>query len=222
MKTLNFALITLLLLASVPAFAQVATIDTRGQDPTGPAVQTSGGTGAGSSNNAASQSLQIKLALPAFPNLTVGAPFNYQLTVTNRSAKPILLPKSLSWADVEEAGQRELVYEELVTSFAVLSENGDRGVMQGHLALYGKETNPATMMTLQPGESVRILGTATFDPAWERPPEPSTGMHLVAYLAVNSARLRPKNDQGDVYTDDERQLYRTESQQMQISFQATQ
>ncbi|MGC2111730.1 MAG: hypothetical protein WA655_19595 [Candidatus Korobacteraceae bacterium] len=210
----------LLLLSTSPAFAQVATINTRGQQPTGPAVSITAGTG--SSDGSTSKSLELKLKLPAFSNLIVGEPFDYELLITNKSDKAILLPQSLSWSNVDDGSESEQRYQELEASFAVLADDGDRGAIQGNLVLYGKETNPATMIVLKPGRSVRILGSADFAPAWDHPPAPGTGMHLVAYLAVNSARLRPRNGQSDTYRDDERQLYWAQSQSEEIMFQEAQ
>lgn len=222
MKIAFLTAVTFLLLTSSLALAQVATIDTRGQQPTGPSVQVTAGTGS-SAGNAVSKSLQIKLSLPAQPNLVVGEPFDYELLVTNQSAKEILLPQSLSWSDVDDGSEREQRYEELEISLAVIAADGDRGVIAGNLVLYGKDTNPATMIALKPGQSIRILGRTTFDPVWNSPPAPSIGMRLVAYLAVNSARLRPKGSQDDRYRDDEQQIYWAQSQDhLDVVFQVNQ
>ena len=119
--------------------------------------------------------------------------------------------------------QQEQRYQELETSFAVMAEDGDRATIDGHLALYGTETNPATMVTVPPGGSIQILGSAPFAPVWERPPAPGTGMHLVAYLAINSARLRPRDAQGNRYRDDQRQLFRAvSSNELEISYREPQ
>lgn len=215
--------VTFLLLTSSLALAQVATIDTRGQQPTGPSVPITEGTGSSGAGNAVSKSLEIKLSLPAQANLVVGEPFDYELLVTNKSAKEMLLPQSLSWSDVEDGSEREQRYEELETSLAVIAEDGDRGVIEGNLVLYGKDMNPASMIALKPGASIRILGRTTFDPVWNTPPAPSMGMRLVAYLAVNSARLRPKSSQGDSYSDDEQRVYWAQSQEdLDVEFQMNQ
>ena len=67
-------------LAACLGFAQVATINTRGQEPTQPPMAVTGGTGASNLSDAATKSLQMKVTLPAFANLVVGEPFDYELS----------------------------------------------------------------------------------------------------------------------------------------------
>ena len=212
----------LVLLLGSLAFAQVATIDTRGQQPTGPEVSITQGTGASAGGGAGSKVLELKLTIPLFTNLIVGDPFDYELLITNKSGKPIQLPQSVAWSDIDDGTEREQHYQWLDASFDIFGGGTALGVMSANLVLYGKPSNPATMVTLKPGDSLRILASANFQPAWSHPPEQGMDIHLIAYVAVNSARLRPRNAQADTYRSDEVQVYWARSQSEQIMFQVPQ
>lgn len=206
MKTALLCLTWLLLLAT--SSAQVATIDLRGQKPTRPSVSIGQGTGRGSRNH---QALELILSLPDASNLVVGQPFDYELWVTNRTDKAIQLPQALAWSEVDDADQRVKRYQHLQISFEIFASDGNRGFVYEDMTLYGNEARPATMVTLQPGESLRILGSIPFAPQWEHPPAKAAGMRLMGFLTVASGILSPLEGQDDRYRSDERQIYSSES-----------
>ncbi len=75
------------------------------------------------------------------------------------------------------------------------------------MTLYGNEARPATMVTLEPGESLGILGSIPFAPQWQQPPAKAASMRLMGFLTVASGILRPLEGQDDRYRSDERQIY---------------
>src|SRR5271169_635680 len=168
MKTAVLCIVSLQLLAN--SLAQVATIDTRGQKPTSPSVHIREGTLASTPGGASNEELELILSLPDPSHLLIGKPFDYELLVTNRSGKPVLLPEAVAWSDVDDIGQREKRYQNLQISFEVFADDGNLGFLAPCMTLYGKDTRPATMVTLQDGQSVRILGSTSFAPQWQHPP----------------------------------------------------
>jgi hypothetical protein len=205
-KQATFSGISLLLLGASLSMAQVvATIDTRGEQPTSPAFHIVGGTGGNGAT--VSQSLQTSFSVLDPGRLAMGESFDYEFIVTNKSDKTVLMPQSLRWSDVQDTGEQEQRYEQVEVSFALIMDEGDQASIQGNLTLYGKKADPTTMVLLAPGDAVRIVGTTKLTPVWIHPPSASSKIRMQAYLAVNSVRLRPTGSQPDHYRQDERHLY---------------
>src|SRR5271166_1929134 len=142
------------------AFAQVATIDNRNQNRTMPSISIGEGTYRSGGDQA---KLKLSLSLPDPLHLIVGKPFDYEMLVANRPDGPVRLPRAQTWSDVDDAARRDLRYQDSRISFEVFVDDGNLGFLNG-FTLYGSESKPATMITIPPGESVRILGTASFNP----------------------------------------------------------
>lgn len=210
MGRLRFWLATSGLLLGTALMAQtVAIIDTRGQQPSTPSVRRSGGTG--SDSTAESKSLRLALAIDS-PRLKVGQSFAYELLVTNTSDKPVMIPQSTSWPDVVDDSKLEQEYQQVAVSFSFLTDEGKKGSVDGHLALYGAEAKPEIMIRLAPGEAVRIQGSASMSPAWITTPAATpTKATLQAYLAVNVTELRPAKSTNSSFRDNERHLYWAQS-----------
>src|SRR5208283_3816827 len=159
MKTVILCGVSLLLIAT--SLAQVATIDTRGQKTTMPSLHIGEGTLAGASSHDA---LKLILNLPDPSRLIIGKPFDYELLVANRSGKTVLLPKAAAWSEVDDVGQRDKRYQDLQISFEVFADDGNLGFLNACLMLFGNASRAETMVALQPGQSVRILGSTAFAP----------------------------------------------------------
>jgi hypothetical protein len=206
MKATLWAAVVLLFVSQ--AFAQVATIDTRNQSQTRPSISI----GEGRYRSGGDQAkLQLSLSLPDPLHLSLGKPFDYELLVTNRSDEPVRLPRALTWSDMADAVRRDLRYQDSQISFEVFVNDGNLGFLHQGFTLYASESKPATLITLSPGESVRILGTTLFNPQWKRALKQSTGMRLMAFLTVSATLLRPSDEHPGSYRSEGQQVWNLES-----------
>ena len=147
-------------------------------------------------------------------------PVDYELLATNKTDKPIRLPKASAWSEVDN-GQREKHYQYMRISFEVFAADGEAlGFLREPVTLYGNEARPETLLTVAPGDSVRILGSAEFDPQWNAPPDEETGSRLMAFLTVASDVLQPCGGQDDRYCSKADQVYNLETDgNLSIKFQ---
>jgi len=136
-------------------------------------------------------------------NLTPGSRFDYELLVTNDSDASIMIPQTLDWKEIEEAHARQsFVRADLFVNMGCLNNFSDE---LDHVVLYGSDQRPGTGITLNLGESARILGSGLI------PLHPNmkcqskgTATFLVSFQ-VNTMTLQrtPKPAMRDGYTVDE-------------------
>jgi hypothetical protein len=149
--------ILFLLCSAVDAFAQIVTdIDVRGRTATQPRIRMVGGSGTGPGDQ---KSLEAVLTVPDPSELIPGKPFDFELLVTNRGKKTVVIPQSLDWDDVNIGGP-DWRYR---VANVVLQVAPDGGHQRGHIDLglqfYGSDEKPLTELVLAPGDGVRIFGT---------------------------------------------------------------
>jgi hypothetical protein len=201
--------VSFLLLSFAQSWAQIATIDTRDLKPVTPPLHIGEGTGVGGGNRT---DLQLQLSLSDPSNLVVGEPFEYELLVTNRSDHPIMVPRSSGYDGVLDLAQPEQRFQYLQFEFEILVDDGSVGFIHQNLQLHGKESAPDTMLTLQPGEAVRILGSTKFAPRWQKqPPAPANNKRLMAFLIIGTEHLFPVDSDGKRYRSEARQTYSLET-----------
>jgi hypothetical protein len=212
-------LLCLTFFSAFTALAQIAIVDTRADEPSTPEVRIVGGTGEG---GGISKHSPLKLELSVDEDRPqLGDPFAYELLLTNRSDKDVMVPRSVRWSDTADKNGRPQTYQELAISFAVVGRDGNKLPFNAILSLYGSKDNPDSMVALGPGESMRILGSTYLYPKLAPNAEPPAG-NLQAYLAVNSVNLVPVAGANcsDCFLDHERHLYWTQSENpVQIEFQ---
>ena len=136
-------------------------------------------------------------------NLTPGSRFDYELLVTNDSDASIMIPQTLDWKEIDEAHARQsFVRADLFVNMGCLNNFSDE---LDHVVLYGSDQRPGTGITLNLGESARILGSGLI------PLHPNmkcqskgTATFLVSFQ-VNTMTLQrtPKPAMRDGYTVDE-------------------
>jgi hypothetical protein len=215
MKRFALLLAVLLFVSTLPTMAQVAIIDTRADQPAPAALHIVGGTGGdGGVGGSVKQTNPLHIELSVSETRPHnGDPFAYDLLLTNRSDKEVLFPQSVRWSDVAQNDGESQIYQEVAVSFAVIASDGNKVPFGATLSLYGSKDKPDTMVTLAPGQSLRILGNAYYLPGSPRQPQEPSGK-LQAYLAVNSVRLTPvkQPDCRDCYFDHEQHLFWTQSE----------
>jgi hypothetical protein len=115
-----------------------------------------GGSGTGPGDQ---KSLEAVLTVPDPSELIPGKPFDFELLVTNRGKKTVVIPQSLDWDDVNSGGP-DWRYR---VANVVLQVAPDGGHQRGHIDLglqfYGSDEKPLTELVLAPGDGVRIFGT---------------------------------------------------------------
>lgn len=116
-----------------------------------------------------------------------GSAVNYDLRITNMGEKAVVLPRALDWKVVED-GSADQQY---VRASVTLELSTDKAItfITPTMNLYLVAGKPDTSLTLRPGDSVRLLGTATmpltaFGPNLEGPAE-FTG-HLCVHQVSKS------------------------------------
>lgn len=96
-----------------------------------------------------------------------GDDIKFEVRILNTGSVPLKLPFSPHLADLQpdDAG-RKFAYSELVVGLELSSvlphESFEYSGGGGGVTLYGDESHPGTMLTLQPGEWVQIIGKGTF------------------------------------------------------------
>jgi len=106
--------------------------------------------------------------------------------VTNTGTKPVMVPRALEWSDVDSGGP-EQNYKIAKVVFQLGTKQSFTNLTP-MLNLYSVEPKPSTQLTLNPGDSVRILGTLSLPPA-ESHPNWSGAATLTAHFCVSSIRI---------------------------------
>jgi len=86
--------------------------------------------------------------------------FDYELVITNRGNKALVIPQCLNWEDVD-TGSRDQRFVWASVGIKVRTKDDLEGELNGGLTLYGAEDRPSSELVLKPGESVRILASVT-------------------------------------------------------------
>jgi hypothetical protein len=121
---------------------------------------------------------------------------------------------------VDDVHQPERVYQDLAISFEIFADDGNLGFLTLCMVLFGNPSLPKTMIALQPGDSLRILGRTSFAPRWQRPVTQATGNRLMAFVTVASYVLH-QEDGTDGYRSEGHQIYSAESDgNLRIEIQA--
>ncbi len=206
----------LLLCVGVSLFAQSVTeIETRGIQPTSPDYPVTGG---GQGNRGADTDLlEVTLDLPDGPRLPIGQPYDYEVTVTNKSKKVISLPRSIEWSDLADGHPTELKYDEMEINFIFSSREQGNTYLGSNLMLYGRASKPSTMVALQPGDAMRLRGRVELTAPWlPIPANAVVPVHLRAALVVGSCWLHPAPDPVNpgAYLNDRKEVYFIPSQSM--------
>ena len=96
-----------------------------------------------------------------------GDDIKFEVRILNTGSVPLKLPFSPHLADLQPADPaRKFAYSELGVGLELSSVlphvSFTSNVGGGGVTLYGHESHPGTMLTLQPGEWVQIIGIGTF------------------------------------------------------------
>jgi hypothetical protein len=136
-------------------------------------------------------------------NLVAGSRFDYELVVTNDANESIVIPQTLDWNEIDDGHASQTFVR------ATLSMPMECSQILGelnHFALYGSDKRPETEVTLNPGESVRILGSALMP----LPPTASCQSEDTATFGVDfevyATTLKREPAMPDAYGIDERKL----------------
>ncbi len=198
------------------ALAQTVTeVETRGKEPTYPDYKVTGGSEGG--RGADTDSLEVTFALPDGLRLPIGETYDYEVTVTNKSKKEVLLPRSTEWSDLVDGHPKELKYDELEVQFIFAGRDTGHTYLGGNLLLYGRVSKPSTMIALQPGDFLRVRGRVTLNAPWMPIPADSiVKVHMEAALILRSAWLHPAPDPvyADAYSNDRKEIYFIRSENM--------
>jgi len=116
------------------------------------------------------------------PHPQPGHPFNYELLITNTGEKTITLPRALDWKVVDTNGL-EQQYVKAGVSLELRTEKVVTYITPT-LVLYSVPGKPETMLTLRPGDSLRILGTSVLPTGLG--PEWAGQKTLIGHLCLHS------------------------------------
>jgi hypothetical protein len=182
-------LILLLLGGGLCASAQVVTdIPVQGQAATKPAVRMVGGSGTGQGRQSV---LEAVLTVVNPSGLAPGDPFDFELLITNRGKKPIVLPQSLNWGDVDTGG-KEWRYISADVTLQVAPDGGhQRAWLDLGLSFYGSDERPGTELVLNPGDRARILGSGRLPLSMNINGSPIRKGTLAARFSVSKVWLHP-------------------------------
>jgi hypothetical protein len=160
----RIVVITCLCAVSSLLLAQTVTeVNTVGVDRNSPAVRIVGGTGA-SASALGSNPLQITLSAYGPSAFRTGDRLDYEVLITNVSSENVVLPQSLSWAEVAEPGAKRQKYVEASLSITLTTDEGGSGSFPVDVTLYGTPSRPSTLVVLKPGDSMRIQARSTLIP----------------------------------------------------------
>jgi hypothetical protein len=187
---------------TIPAIAQTESIiDTRGQQQTVatplPARCGSGGA-AWPRPDEYTESSRVKAELIVTnpESIVVGEPFEFELILTNETAGEITVPQSLDGKDVVDPGVAIQHYEDDDIYFELQPTDPDvvnqAPRFSANLALFSSHLKFSTFVPLRPGDSVRILGTATFRPGrnLRKPESGEMEATLSSYFEIRRAGRR--------------------------------
>ena len=206
-----------LLLAACSALGQAVTdIETRGIDPSGPRYPDykglSGGGGAWGADNDA---LRVGFSLLSGSTLPIGETYDYEVTVTNKSTTQVRLPSCIEWADVVDGHPKELRYKTLEVVLIVGSPKTGNTYLGGNLLLYGRSPKPSTMVSLQPGDTLRLRGRVKLNAPWLPIPANSVipaKMRAAVRLADVWLHPTPTPDMPDGCSEDAKGIYFVKSE----------
>jgi hypothetical protein len=92
-------------------------------------------------------------------SLTPGSPFDYELLVRNDSNVPVVIPQAFDWKEIDDGQEKQnFVRAILLVQVECLKYTSD---VLDHVVLYGSREKPETEITMQIGDSVRILGSGS-------------------------------------------------------------
>jgi hypothetical protein len=151
--------------------AQVETvIDTRGREPSSLEDVVIGGRSVGcvgadggwtdASTENVPPEIQVTLSIADPPVLRANGHMDFEVVITNRTSQPFLIPQSLDAVDIADRGNPLEFHQEAGINFFLERSGGHSTFFDARVVLYGKESKPSTMLRLEPGDSMRILGTA--------------------------------------------------------------
>jgi hypothetical protein len=213
MKSKVISVFALLAISGSLLTAQTVTdIDTRGKTQTKPDVRIAGGFLKGlprQDQRTAPAPIDVVFTVEDAAKIQYGKKFNYTLTVTNTGDRNILLPRTVTWSDVEDRQSKEQTYYTSRILFH-LRAPASFTLMGAGLSFYGSTVQPDTLVDLKPGNSVRILGSTMMVPkGWTSPlPKGKVTIAIRAQYEVGSVLLHMGQDG---YRNDETQIINEES-----------
>lgn len=147
----------------LPAQTQT-TINARGEARTAPIHAQGGGWSASVDRNTMQAVFTVNQQ-----DLAAGRSVDYELLVTNTGSNAVKIPRTLEWKDVDSGGSDQRYTEGKVVF--ELSTKDRFTPMSPTLNLYSVGEKPSTQLDLEPGDSIRILGTMSlpamaFNPNW--------------------------------------------------------
>ena len=148
--------VTVSLFAAIACAQNVTVINTRDKSRVEPAGHSVGGSGTGGSD---SSDLKARFTVENQDQLAPGQRFDYELLITNNKRVPVVIPQSLDWSDVDMGGSSQK-YLGASIAISVCCVGKQDGQLTDNIQLYGSDERPSTELTLMPGDSVRILGSA--------------------------------------------------------------
>jgi len=144
-----------LLFAALSTCAQtVIDIDTRSKPATGPTghlLESS----CRLENDANALSAVFVIDDPS--GLGAGERFDYELLITNRSSNPVVIPQALNWEDIQTGNGEP--YSWASVDIRVDAGDGLEASLPYSLKLYGSKDKAWSEVVLEPGASIRILGS---------------------------------------------------------------
>jgi hypothetical protein len=203
-----------LLLAASSALGQTVTdVETRGTDPTHGDynVRKGGGGGRGVDTDA----LRVGFSLVNGSVLPIGQTYDYEVTITNKSTKEVLLPRCIEWSDIVDGHPKELRYKTLEVVLIFNSPKTGSAYMGSNLLLYGRSAKPSTMVLLQPGDTLRLRGRVKLNPPWLPIPANSViavKMRAAVSLADVWLHPTPTTEAPDGYSEDPKEIYFVKSE----------
>lgn len=206
------ALAILFLLGSaVSALTQTTTdINARGVTATEPSVRILGGSGTGPGDQ---KSLEAVLTVHDPSQLIPGKTFDFELLITNRSHKAIVVPQSLNWEDVDTGGA-DWRYRSAIVGLQVEPDGSRQRASIGlKLELYSSDDRPSTELVLKPGDAIRILGSARLPVAMSINGKPILQGKLAGSFTVTSNWLHPAPTPAvpEGYSSEDRTIFSAES-----------
>ena len=145
---------------------------------------------------------KFTMADPA--RLEPGSHFDYELLVTNDSNASVVVPQTFDWKEIDN-GQvsQNFVQANLWLNTGCLNNYSTE---LDHFVLYGSDDRPGTQLLLKPGDSVRILGSATMPLHSNLTCQSQGTAKFLATFQISAVALRRKPVAGipEAYSADER------------------
>jgi hypothetical protein len=180
--TAAFSTTVLLLAFSALLDAQTQTIiNGRGEQRPAPYHASGGGWSATVDHDTARAALTL-----AERDLKPRGTADYDVVVTNTGSKSVTVPRTLDWGEIDSgaSGQEYLIGQVV---FELSTKDAFTPITPA-LNLYSVDGKPSSRLVLEPGDSVRILGTLRlpangFSPKWR-----GTAA-LTAHFCISSVRI---------------------------------